>query len=264
MRGSVPWCPLARRLRGRRHRPGTRRARTRGLSRPLRFHETDRESTRLNYSHAEIYTLSLHDALPICSMVPIGSSVAGSPTPTRYSACPNAWPVSASAVSRNRSGEHTSELQPRRDLHSFPTRRSSDLFHGAHWLVGCGVADPDQVLGVPERVACLGLCGFTKQLRDLGDVLLLGLTGEEQVATVRHALPSEGVLQIGVGLGTLEFSHCALSLALSCAAHRAQRPCRCTSYPATVNDVFSVSLARAPASSWTWVSWTCLHALHTR
>src|ERR1035437_2828994 len=26
----------------------------------------DRKSTRLNSSHAEIYTLSLHDALPIC------------------------------------------------------------------------------------------------------------------------------------------------------------------------------------------------------
>src|ERR671916_748360 len=27
----------------------------------------DRKSTRLNSSHTEIYTLSLHDALPICS-----------------------------------------------------------------------------------------------------------------------------------------------------------------------------------------------------
>src|SRR5476649_73216 len=31
---------------------------------PLRF-EGDRKSTRLNSSHTEIYTLSLHDALPI-------------------------------------------------------------------------------------------------------------------------------------------------------------------------------------------------------
>src|SRR4030095_3349914 len=33
-----------------------------------------------------------------------------------------------SAVNLNRSEEHTSELQSHRDLHSFPTRRSSDLF----------------------------------------------------------------------------------------------------------------------------------------
>src|SRR5260221_571892 len=32
-----------------------------------RFHTADRKSTRLNSSHTEIYTLSLHDALPICA-----------------------------------------------------------------------------------------------------------------------------------------------------------------------------------------------------
>src|SRR5882672_2022032 len=31
------------------------------------FPSTDRKSTRLNSSHTEIYTLSLHDALPICA-----------------------------------------------------------------------------------------------------------------------------------------------------------------------------------------------------
>src|ERR671933_167333 len=31
---------------------------------------SDRKSTRLNSSHTEIYTLSLHDALPICKMNP--------------------------------------------------------------------------------------------------------------------------------------------------------------------------------------------------
>src|SRR5215211_3330209 len=38
----------------------------------------------------------------------------------------------------SRSEEHTSELQSHRDLHSFPTRRSSDLAHevGPHVLEG--------------------------------------------------------------------------------------------------------------------------------
>src|SRR5882672_6164123 len=34
----------------------------------------------------------------------------------------------------HRSEEHTSELQSHSDLHSFPTRRSSDLCRGAHLL----------------------------------------------------------------------------------------------------------------------------------
>src|SRR6266496_6784344 len=52
----------------------------------------------------EIYTLSLHDALPI-------SSIAGRRTfpPTRSS-----WPMPCAASKR--SEEHTSELQSRRDL----------------------------------------------------------------------------------------------------------------------------------------------------
>src|SRR5919202_101258 len=35
-------------------------------------------------------------------------------------------------LSTNRSEEHTSELQSHRDLHSFPTRRSSDLIKSEH------------------------------------------------------------------------------------------------------------------------------------
>src|ERR1035437_7690456 len=35
------------------------------MSTPLTHSTPDRKSTRLNSSHAEIYTLSLHDALPI-------------------------------------------------------------------------------------------------------------------------------------------------------------------------------------------------------
>src|SRR5476649_2343851 len=87
----------------------------------------DRKSTRLNSSHTEIYTLSLHDALPILlggqfhtaalteqmlGMPAVGADVHGH--------------VFHDAQHR-RSEEHTSELQSHRDLHSFPTRRSSDL-----------------------------------------------------------------------------------------------------------------------------------------
>src|ERR1044072_1435966 len=87
----------------------------------------DRKSTRLNSSHTEIYTLSLHDALPISGSEMrqavgvavffgmIGVTLFGLLfTPIFY-------------VVVRRSEEHTSELQSHRDLHSFPTRRSSDL-----------------------------------------------------------------------------------------------------------------------------------------
>src|SRR5215211_3215358 len=87
----------------------------------------DRKSTRLNSSHTEIYTLSLHDALPISrravtdlevddlllGFVDQTVAVAGARLESRAHA--------------GRSEEHTSELQSHRDLHSFPTRRSSDL-----------------------------------------------------------------------------------------------------------------------------------------
>src|ERR1035437_5464564 len=87
----------------------------------------DRKSTRLNSSHAEIYTLSLHDALPIYKAVeaaiPEGKVV--------YDAAKKAWldyyRWLEDHEEEQRSEEHTSELQSRRDLHSFPTRRSSDL-----------------------------------------------------------------------------------------------------------------------------------------
>src|SRR5438874_10556750 len=53
----------------------------------------------------EIYTLSLHDALPICS-----ARRARGTARTRARGCARAAPASA------RSEEHTSELQSRRDL----------------------------------------------------------------------------------------------------------------------------------------------------
>src|SRR5476649_2260921 len=95
-----------------------------GLTKPRR---SDRKSTRLNSSHTVIYTLSLHDALPIFGVI-------YHPETERLShyfdaSLPNQfdewiWFDETSAV---RSEEHTSELQSHSDLHSFPTRRSSDL-----------------------------------------------------------------------------------------------------------------------------------------
>src|SRR5579875_187623 len=87
----------------------------------------DRKSTRLNSSHTVIYTLSLHDALPIlsASKASIHSRAAR--------ACISLRPAQCRAASLqirltlSRSEEHTSELQSHSDLHSFPTRRSSDL-----------------------------------------------------------------------------------------------------------------------------------------
>src|SRR5215218_2717151 len=87
----------------------------------------DRKSTRLNSSHTVIYTLSLHDALPIsCPLeIPRSLTMVGKAGVTLEvpSTAINVTPHST----WRRSEEHTSELQSHRDLHSFPTRRSSDL-----------------------------------------------------------------------------------------------------------------------------------------
>src|ERR1044072_1474408 len=87
----------------------------------------DRKSTRLNSSHTDIYTLALHDALPIYEP--------GSPLPglhrrqqsQRPGVGRRAGAGHGGRVARPRSEEHTSELQSHRYLHSCPTRRSSDL-----------------------------------------------------------------------------------------------------------------------------------------
>src|SRR5215211_2268800 len=87
----------------------------------------DRKSTRLNSSHTEIYTLSLHDALPIyrdgIAEFPRSRELLGAAEDLAR------WGhvIEIDDASRDRSEEHTSELQSHRDLHSFPTRRSSDL-----------------------------------------------------------------------------------------------------------------------------------------
>src|ERR671926_43336 len=87
----------------------------------------DRKSTRLNSSHTEIYTLSLHDALPISLALAVNFAV---PAGVALAACnTNTLDATSGAncAQGDRSEEHTSELQSHRDLHSFPTRRSSDL-----------------------------------------------------------------------------------------------------------------------------------------
>src|SRR5215204_5113317 len=87
----------------------------------------DRKSTRLNSSHTVIYTLSLHDALPISDNtndLPVAHTKL--PQNASLALYGRTWTAGAHRYCR-RSEEHTSELQSHSDLHSFPTRRSSDL-----------------------------------------------------------------------------------------------------------------------------------------
>src|SRR5476649_161202 len=88
---------------------------------------SDRKSTRLNSSHTEIYTLSLHDALPISRRDDSGRQRHRHDVPRAARRGRADRAVELPAQHRVRSEEHTSELQSHRDLHSFPTRRSSDL-----------------------------------------------------------------------------------------------------------------------------------------
>src|ERR1035437_9053460 len=95
---------------------------------PNRRGDSDRKSTRPNSSHTEIYTLSLHDALPIYGSV---SAVLIWRFRLERSGARETEIIerrSPESSGRFRSEEHTSELQSHQDLHSFPTRRSSDLW----------------------------------------------------------------------------------------------------------------------------------------
>src|SRR5215204_6555935 len=87
----------------------------------------DRKSTRLNSSHTEIYTLSLHDAIPfwLTDVVLAGRFDAGVAGGGRINLVEYVWHATGDFTAR--SEEHTSELQSHRDLHSFPTRRYSVL-----------------------------------------------------------------------------------------------------------------------------------------
>src|SRR2546422_8112190 len=64
----------------------------------------------------EIYTLSLHDALPICSATPSGCLSAQSPTIESCSRRRGHALLPAGALADDRSEEHTSELQSRLHL----------------------------------------------------------------------------------------------------------------------------------------------------
>src|SRR5476649_1278798 len=87
----------------------------------------DRKSTRLNSSHTEIYTLSLHDALPILPFeVAVSVKLDDEGGAAGLVFCSDGGDKNYGFYP-TRSEEHTSELQSHRDLHSFPTRRSSDL-----------------------------------------------------------------------------------------------------------------------------------------
>src|SRR5476649_579023 len=88
---------------------------------------TDRKSTRLNSSHTEIYTLSLHDALPISHDIGYVRGLFADDDADGYVIDAVGTKVALPRGASDRSEEHTSELQSHRDLHSFPTRRSSDL-----------------------------------------------------------------------------------------------------------------------------------------
>src|SRR5476649_2115154 len=93
----------------------------------LPLEASDRKSTRLNSSHTVIYTLSLHDALPIFNGA---EHHFGRHQRHHAGWCPELVRVllkQHAAAGGFRSEEHTSELQSHSDLHSFPTRRSSDL-----------------------------------------------------------------------------------------------------------------------------------------
>src|SRR6476646_1422419 len=104
--------------------------RPRGMSSPaglgatyagLRVLDLDRKSTRLNSRHTEIYTLSLHDALPISSGSPPGRCGRRTASARDELAGRARSDVCGAARPRPRSEEHTSELPSHRDLHSFPT-----------------------------------------------------------------------------------------------------------------------------------------------
>src|SRR5476649_2425761 len=88
----------------------------------------DRKSTRLNSSHTVIYSLSLHDALPIYGGRFQNSRGDEAKRERFVLFLEYREQHDGGADSSERSEEHTSELQSHSDLLSFPTRRSSDLW----------------------------------------------------------------------------------------------------------------------------------------
>src|SRR3954471_16561214 len=72
---------------------------------------------------------------------------------------------------------------------------------------GDRVADLGEEVEVAERVAGLALGDGAEQRGDVGVALDVGLLREVEVAAVRLALARERLLEVLVGLGTLEISH---------------------------------------------------------
>src|ERR1044072_5452200 len=96
----------------------------------------DRKSTSLNSSHTDIYTLSLHDALPISYWPERVEQITGVAEADIVATAHALGRAVSGGDDVGRSEEHKSELQSHRYLHSFPTRRSSDLL-----LAGAGRTD---------------------------------------------------------------------------------------------------------------------------
>ena len=64
-----------------------------------------------------------------------------------------------------------------------------------------------QEVEVAERVARLGLGGVAEEAADLGIALDVGAAREVEIAAVRLRLAGEGVLQVLVGLGSVQRGH---------------------------------------------------------
>src|SRR5215211_4307602 len=84
----------------------------------------------MNSTHTVIYTLSLHVSLPISRSARSQSSSLRSPPRCRGFSDQTGWQPHLDHPPSVRSEEHTYELHSHSDLHSFPTRLSSDLTLG--------------------------------------------------------------------------------------------------------------------------------------
>src|SRR5476649_1356289 len=105
-----------------------------------------------------------------------------------------------------RSEEHTSELQSHRDLHSFPTRRSSDLAIGGMLLSKDAVADVienvrgvdfyipkheiifDAILGLYSHGEPTDVIAVTDELTKSGEITRAG--GAEYLHTLTGLVPT--------------------------------------------------------------------------
>src|SRR5215211_13716 len=146
------------------------------------------------------------------------SSAASIPSVTNVNVVPPCF------VTGSRSEEHTSELQSHSDLHSFPTRRSSDLEHvpvagGRPSLLECGF---DPVGDERERGSALLCDGFTS------------VVGEDEHRNAERRVVPPPAVRIGV----------VLPRACSAAEHP---PLPITTAPCAASDSFTTS-SSAPVS----------------